>query len=202
MNPSVLVGEGHTAKALRGSTTVYDLKAGDVERRAAARVFTESHIDAIVGYVRLQWDALDSWFEEDEEVFVHPRSPYVRVDALRSTRKVRVELEGLVLGETFSPVMVFETGLPTRYYFNRSEVNFEHLIPTDTTSACPYKGVTSGYWSVRVGDDIHPDLAWTYGYPMRELLPISGLIAFYNEKVDTFLDGELLERPVTHFFKE
>ena len=97
--------------------------------------------------------------------------------------------------------MVFETGLPTRYYLNRTEVNFEHLIATQTVTACPYTGRTSGYWSIRTGDDVQPDLAWTYDFPTRQLLPIAGLIAFYNEKVDILVDGERLARPTTHFFK-
>ena len=139
--------------------------------------------------MRFDWSALEAWFEEDERVFVHPRSPYVRVDAIRSTRAVRIEVEGVVLAESSSPVMVFETGLPTRYYLNRTEVDFSHLIPTETVTECPYKGTTSGYWSVQVGETSHGDLAWSYDFPTRQLLPIAGLIAFYNEKVDVFLDG-------------
>ena len=73
------------------------------------------------------------------------------------------------------------------------------MIPTGTVTSCPYKGTTSRYWSVRVGDAVHPDLAWAYDFPTRQLLPIAGLIAFYNEKVDTFVDDQLLERPETHF---
>jgi len=95
--------------------------------------------------VRFDWDAPDAWFEEDEQVYVHPRNPYTRVDAIRSTRTVRIELDGVVLAASSSPVMVFETGLPTRYYLNRSETNLDHLIPTQTQTACPYKGTTSGY---------------------------------------------------------
>ncbi len=79
-------------------------------------------------------------------------------------------------------------------------MDFTRLVPTDTVTACPYKGVTSGYWSVRAGGTVHPDLGWSYDFPTRQLLPIAGLIAFYNEKVDTFVDGQLLERPRTHFF--
>ena len=90
--------------------------------------------------------------------------------------------------------MVFETGLPTRYYLNRTEIDFSHLVPTDTVTACPYKGETSGYWSVRVGDTTHADLAWAYDFPTRQLLPIAGLIAFYNEKVDLTVDGTRLAR--------
>jgi uncharacterized protein (DUF427 family) len=94
---------------------------------------------------------------------------------------------------------VFETGLPTRYYVNRTDVRPEHLVPSGTVTSCPYKGTTSAYWSVQVGDTVHKDLAWAYDFPTRQLLPIAGLVAFYNEKVDTFLDGELLDRPHTHF---
>jgi len=96
-------------------------------------------------------------------------------------------------------VMVFETGLPTRYYLDRTDLNFTHLLPSDTVTACPYKGTTSGYWSVHLGDRIHPDLAWSYDFPTRQLLPIAGLIAFYNEKTDIYLDGKMLPRPRTHF---
>src|SRR5712691_4803801 len=168
--------------------------------RGAARLLTDSPVAGLSGTVRFDWAALDSWFEEDEQVFVHPRNPYVRVDALRSTRPVRVELNGVVLAESPSPVMVFETGLPTRYYINQTEINFEYLDPSGTVTACPYKGTTSRYWSVRTGDSVHPDLAWAYGFPTRQLLPIAGLVAFYNEKVDLYLSGHRLERPKTHFF--
>jgi uncharacterized protein (DUF427 family) len=164
-------------------------------------VYTADSLEGLAGMARLDWEALDGWFEEDEEVFVHPRNPYTRVDALRSTRNVRVELAGVTLAESSSPVMVFETGLPTRYYLNRAEVDFGHLMPSDTVTACPYKGRTSGYWSIRVADEVHPDLAWAYDFPVAQLAAIAGLVAFYNEKVDIVIDGELLERPRTHFFR-
>ena len=70
---------------------------------------------------------------------------------------------------------------------------------SSTRTACPYKGVTSAYWSVRAGDATHPDLAWSYDFPTRQLQPVAGLIAFYNEKVDITVDGTRLPRPVTHF---
>ncbi len=145
--------------------------------------------------VRFEWSALDAWYEEDEQVFVHPRNPYTRVDSIRSTRTVRVESHGAVLAESSSPVMCFETGLPTRYYLNRTDVDFTRLVPSETVTACPYKGTTSGYWSELVDGRTHPDIAWVYDFPSRELLPIAGLVAFYNEKVDTFVDGVLIERP-------
>lgn len=199
--PGVLVDEDHVQKLHRGTARRHGLKAGDVERPGSARVFGDDALKGLAGTVRIDWDAMDAWFEEDEQVFVHPRNPYSRVDAVRSTRTVRVELNGLLLAESSSPVFVFETGLPTRYYLNRTEVDFAHLEPSDTVTACPYKGTTSEYWSVRVGDTVHKDLAWAYDFPTRQLLPITGLVAFYNEKVDISIDGQPLERPVTHFSK-
>ena len=201
VRPEFLVPEGHTQHSPRGDTELHGLRVGPIHRPHAAKLLRDSDVEGISGTVRFEWVALDAWYEEDERVFVHPRSPYVRVDALRSTRAVRVELNGAVLGQSSSPIMVFETGLPTRYYLNRTEINFAHLIPTATVTECPYKGTTSGYWSVQVGGELYPDLAWSYDFPSRQLLPIAGLIAFYNERVDIILDGKRLERPKTHFFR-
>jgi uncharacterized protein (DUF427 family) len=195
----LLVADGHTQTSRRGSAELHGLRAGDQYRPRAARLFVESPIDGLAGTVHFEWDALDAWYEEDEQVFVHPRNPYTRVDALRSTRRVRIECDGVVLGESAAPVMVFETGLPTRYYIDRAEVDFQRLVASDTVTRCPYKGVTSGYWSLEAGETLRADLAWSYDFPTRQLAPIAGLIAFYNEKVDTFLDDRLLERPMTRF---
>jgi len=199
VDPQVLVDEDHEEQLRRGTARRYGLRVGGTARPGVAHAFTDSEVTGLTGTVRFDWAALDSWFEEDEQVFVHPRDPYTRVDALRSTRAVSVALDGVELARSSSTVMVFETGLPTRYYFNRTEVDFTHLVPTETVTACPYKGETSGYWSVSLGDRLVPDLAWAYDFPTRELLPIAGLIAFYNEKVDITVDGERLERASTHF---
>ncbi len=197
----LLIDEEHAQSLRRGTARLHGLRVGDIARPSSARLYSDDALKGLAGMVRFEWNALDAWFEEDEEILVHPRNPYTRVDALRSTRRVRIELEGVVLAESASPVMVFETGLPTRYYLNRTEVNFDHLDPSDTVTSCPYKGQTSRYWSVRVSESTFPDLAWAYDFPTRQLLPIAGLVAFYNEKVDIFVDGTELTRPMTHFFK-
>jgi uncharacterized protein (DUF427 family) len=194
-----LVDEHQEQHTHRGSYAVHGLAVGESTRPGSVRLHHDSAVAGLDGTARFDWEALDAWFEEDEEVFVHPRNPYARVDALRSTRTIRVELESVVLAESSSPVLVFETGLPTRYYLNRTEVDFDHLVASDTVSACPYKGRTTGYWSIRLGEVVHQDLAWAYDFPTRQLLPIAGLIAFYNEKVDVFVDGIEEERPRTHF---
>ena len=199
VNAELLVDEDHPERLSRGTALRHGLRVGAVTRPGVARLYSDDSLEGLAGTMRFDWDALDAWFEEDEEVFVHPRNPYARVDALRSARPVRIELDGAVLAASDSPVMLFETGLPTRYYFNRTHVNFEHLEATDTVSSCPYKGRTSDYWSVRVDAALHEDLAWSYSFPTREVSPIAGLVAFYNEKVDVVLDGRLLDRPITHF---
>jgi uncharacterized protein (DUF427 family) len=192
-----LVNEGTTEETSRGDVHHCGLRVGDESRPGAAKVLHEAKVEGLDETVRFEWSAMDAWYEEDEQVSVHPRSPYVRVDTLRSSRPLRVEEKGIVLAESSSPVLLFETGLPTRYYVNRTDVDFSHLVHSDTETACPYKGVTTDYWSTTVGDVRHPDVAWSYAYPMREVLPIAGLIAFYNEKLDIFLDDVKLERPQT-----
>jgi uncharacterized protein (DUF427 family) len=195
----LLIPDEHVEDSPRGMVRLYSFADGGSPAPSVARLLTDAKSSELADTFRFEWAALDAWFEEDEEVFVHPRNPYSRVDALRSTRLVRVELEGVVLAESSSPVMVFETGLPTRYYVNRTQVRFEHLEFSPTVSQCPYKGTTTGYWSVVIDGTKHADLAWSYDFPTRALLPIAGLISFYNEKVDVFIDGAPEERPVTHF---
>src|SRR5580693_9269001 len=190
-----LQDENHVQKLQLGSSRLFSLTSPGQTRKSAARLYDSG---PVAGNVRFDWDALE-WFEEDEPIIGHPRNPYVRVDALRSHRHIRVELDGVLLAETHSPVILFETGLPTRYYIDRTDVAFTHLETSKTQTICPYKGITSQYWSVRVGQTVHPDLAWTYDYPLREVAPIAGMIAFYNEKLDIFVDGTSLSRPSTHF---
>ncbi|MEP6697206.1 MAG: DUF427 domain-containing protein [Pseudonocardiales bacterium] len=197
-----LVDEQRDQRLHRGTARQHGLRAGGQDRPGSVRVFGDDASHGIAGTARIDWDALDAWYEEDEQVFVHPRNPYVRVDALRSHRHVRIELDGALLAKSTSPVLVFETGLPTRYYLDRTDVDFSYLLRSDTKSECPYKGTTTDYWSVQIADEVrdeHRDLAWSYSFPTRQLLPITGLVAFFNEKVDITLDGVLLDRPHTHF---
>lgn len=192
-----LLDEDHPQRVQLGPSRLHSLAGAGRTHRSAARVF-DAGDGPVAGTVRFEWDPL-RWFEEDEPIYGHPRNPYSRVDALRSHRHVRVELDGIVLADTGSPVLLFETGLPTRYYIDPTDVAFEHLEPSPTQTLCPYKGVTSGYWSVRVGDTTHPDLAWTYHYPLPAVGQIAGLVAFYNEKLDISVDGAALSRPRTQF---
>jgi uncharacterized protein (DUF427 family) len=151
-------------------------------------------LEALTGLVTFSWRGLD-WFEEDEPLMAHARDPHKRVDVAPSSRHVRVELDGQLLAESTRPTLLFETTLPPRFYLPREDVVAE-LLPTATTSVCPYKGIAS-WWSVRVGDRVVDDLVWSYPIPISENPRIAGLMCFYNEKVDLVVDGERLERPVT-----
>ncbi|MGP4024415.1 DUF427 domain-containing protein [Actinomadura sp. 3N407] len=182
----------------RGDATAYTVKVDGAQAAGAALRYVESPIEELRGLVRLEWDAMDGWFEEDEEVFVHPRSPYTRVDVLASSRNVRVEVDGVTVAESSSPRLLFETGLPVRYYLPKTHVRMDLLEHTDTVTHCPYKG-TAEYWSVHAGGDVHKDLAWSYPVPLDESRKVTGLVCFYSEKVDIYVDGVLQERPKTHF---
>jgi uncharacterized protein (DUF427 family) len=172
----------------RGDGRTFTVTAGGKERPGAAVRYEDSPIEELRDLIRLEWKAMDAWFEEDEEVFTHPRDPYTRIDILPSSRHVRVELDGVTIAESASARLLFETGLGVRYYLPKTHVRMDLLTPTDTVSHCPYKGQAE-WWSVRTGDDVHEDLAWSYRTPLPESQKIAGLIAFYNEKVDLYVDG-------------
>ena len=148
------------------------------------------------GYLTFDWDAMDEWFEESERVYVHPRDPFHRVDAVLSDRHIRVELDGVELANSRRPVTLFETGLPTRFYLPPEDVERELLTPTALSTRCPYKGLAS-YWSVNANGTEYENHVWGYPEPIAEAPKIKGLLSFFNEKVDIYQDGELLPRPRT-----
>ena len=184
----------------RGDAQHFTIKAGGKTAEDAALRYVESPIEELRDLIRLDWDSMDGWFEEDEEVYTHPRDPYTRVDILPTSRQMRVELDGVVLAESTNARVLFETGLPPRWYIPKTDVRMELLAPTGTATHCPYKGQAQ-YWAVRVGDRLVEDLAWSYRTPLPESQKIAGLVAFYNERVDLFIDGQLQERPDTKFGK-
>ncbi|HSV67358.1 MAG TPA: DUF427 domain-containing protein [Mycobacteriales bacterium] len=178
----------------RGDGQVFTVKVGGTQAAGAAVRYLDSPVEELRDLVRLRWDAMDAWFEEDEEVFTHPRDPHTRIDVLASSRHVRVEVDGVTVAESASPRLLFETGLPVRYYLPKPHVRLDLLTPTGTVTHCPYKGQAE-YWSVRTGDAVHEDLAWSYRAPLPESQKVAGLVAFYNERVDLYVDGEPRERP-------
>jgi uncharacterized protein (DUF427 family) len=184
----------------KGDASYWSVSVGDRVAEDAAWSYAEP-IDScppIAGYLAFYWRKMDHWYEEDEEVFVHPRDPYHRVDVLESSRHVRVKVAGEVGAETQRPTILFEAGLPPRYYILEEDVRMELLEASEKTTQCPYKGVAS-YYSVEAGDGRVEDLVWYYPEPIPEAAKIEGLLAFFNERVDLEVDGEVQERPRTQW---
>jgi uncharacterized protein (DUF427 family) len=148
----------------------------------------------LADYVVLDFAKFD-WWEEDEPNIGHPRDPFHRIDIVSSSRHVRLERDGVVLAQSSRPRLLFETLLPTRCYLPREDI-LVPLLPSAKRTTCAYKGHAS-YFSPVVGEREIPDLAWTYEHPLREASEVTGLIAFFNERIDVVVDGELLERPIT-----
>jgi uncharacterized protein (DUF427 family) len=190
--------ERRTASENKGEARWWHLRAGAEMIENAAWEWHSPPPDAppLAGLLGFEWDALDAWFEEEERAIVHPRDPYHRVDAIDTSRRVRISLDGEPLAESARAKVIFETGLPPRWYVPREDVRSELLVASDKRSGCAYKGFAS-YWSVRVGDRLERDLAWWYAEPQREVEPVAGMVSFFNERVDIELDGELQERPLT-----
>ncbi len=187
----------------KGEARFFTLRVGGAEIANAAW----AHEDvpdggpALAGHVAFYWNRMDAWYEEDDQVHAHPRDPYHRVDVLHSSRHVVVTMLGEVVAETRRPRMLFETNLPTRYYIPKADVRMDLLRPSDTTSRCPYKGLAS-YWSVRVGNQLAHDIAWTYAAPVPECPKIEDLVCFFDERVESVVvDGEELPKLKTAWSK-
>ncbi len=184
----------------RGDRVFWHLTVGSTTARNAASTYTNppapAHAD-LGSYITFDWNVMDSWYEEREQVFGHPKNPYHRIDILASERNLNISVSNLQLAQTSSPMVLFETGLPIRYYVNRKDINLDVLEPSDTVTCCPYKGFAN-YFNIKTGSRrLIKDGAWCYADPLPECAKIKGRICFYNEIVDIIEDGQQLKRPRT-----
>lgn len=187
----------HTKCPTKGEASYYSIKVGERVVKNGAWYYPSpiEGAEPIADMIAFYWDRVDRWLEEDEEIFVHPRDPYDRVDAVRSSRHVQVAISGLVVAETRSPVLVFETGLPVRFYLPKGDVDLALFEPTSHHTRCPYKGIAD-YWSFTGGSGPKlVNVAWSYPEPLPGVAAIAGHIAFYHERVDLTVDGTKLSRP-------
>jgi len=151
----------------------------------------------IKDYVSFYWDRVDHWYEEDEEIFVHPRDPYKRLDVCLSHREVCVLLGGEEVARTRNARFAFESNHQVRYYFPKEDVRLDLMESSDTKSSCPYKG-DAVYFSALVGGTLIDDVAWSYPEPISECPQLKGLICFFNERVDDIrVDGESIPKVET-----
>ena len=193
MRMDLLSPTSHTTHCtFKGDAAYWTLRVGAKVAENAVWGYPDPYdeVAEIKDHVALYWDQMDVWYEEDEEVFVHVRDPYKRIDVIDSSRPVAVVLGGETVAETRRARFLFETGLPTRYYIPRKDVRTELLEASTKQTRCPYKGIAS-YHNVRVGDSLYEDIVWTYPDPIPECPKIKDYLCFFTEKVDAILvEGE------------
>ena len=196
-----LAATGRTETNARGTMALYDVRAGERSAEGAAWEYVETADDVpfLAGTLAFRWNEMDAWYEEEEEVFVHAKDPFKRIETFRSARRVEVFAGGEKVADSTSPVVLLEPGHPLRYYLPKTDIRMEMLRSTETASRCPYKG-RANYYSVETGSGLLEDAAWCYKYPTTEVAGVAGLVCFFNERVDAIrVDGEELEKPVTNW---
>ncbi|MBB6675393.1 DUF427 domain-containing protein [Cohnella nanjingensis] len=180
------------AHAALGEAVYWRVRAGGKLAEDAVWRYEPQGGDGAVlrGYYAFVWRLADAWYEEEEEVFVHARDPYSRIDAIPSSRHVRIVIGDTVVADSRRPVILYETGLTPRYYLPKADVRFDLLTPSETSSRCPYKG-QARYWHARVNGRTVEDAVWSYDEALPEAREIAGRVGFYNERVDAVIvDGE------------
>ena len=183
----------------KGHASYWDLKVGNLTEENVMWSYRNPYEEMIkiTDFVAFYWNRMDSWWEEDEEIFKHARDPKHRVDAILSHRPVKVVLDGETIAESENVRFLFETNHPVRYYIPPEDVCMDSLVRSDTKSQCPYKGIAS-YYSHTAGVQELVDIAWCYEDPIDECRKIEDLICFFNENVDAiYVDGEIVIKPVT-----
>ncbi len=186
----------------KGDATYWTIRVGDRQAPDAVWAYREPLEPApfLRGHVAFYWNAVDEWFAEDELLFGHARDPFHRIDVYDSTRHVHVSLDGETLADTRRARILFENGLPPRYYIPPEDVRSELLVPSDKKTTCAYKGHAS-YWDVKVGDRVEEGVVWAYPTPAHDAERVRDYLCFFNERVDLDVEGERVERPVTQWSK-
>ncbi len=170
----------------KGEASYWTLRVGDCREENAAWSYETpiAGLEAIAGHIAFDWKRMDAFWHEDQELLAHPRNPFVRIDTLKASRRVTVSVKGRVLADSSAVVMLFETGLPARYYFPRSDVALELMTESPSRTVCPYKGEAS-YVSAEIDGVVIEDIAWTYAAPFAEVADIRDRLCFYPKKVDS-----------------
>lgn len=191
-NREVLVPTDHTTHCpFKGDAEYRSVVAGGRTAENAVWSYPNAGdvFTPLAGYAAIYWGSMDHWYEEDEEVFVHPHDPYHRVDVLESSRHVRVLVGGEVVAETRRPKLLFETSLPVRYYIPPEDVRTGLLSRSETATSCPYKG-DAAYFTAETGGERVEDAAFSYPDPRPEAWKVADHLCFLGEGVTVEVDGE------------
>ena len=196
--------DNHSHCPWKGNCSYFSIAAGGKTSENGFWSYEDPYpeISVIKDYVSFYWDRVDHWFEEDEEIFVHPRDPFKRVDVCLSHREVRVMLGGEEVARSTNTRFAFETNHQVRYYFPEEDIRMDLLEASNTRTSCPYKG-DAVYFSARIGGEVMEDVAWSYPEPIAECPKIKGLICFFNERVDDILvDGTAVPKVATKWSRD
>ena len=188
----------------KGEASYWSLRAGSKTADNAAWSYTNPlpEAQALKDHLAFEWNKMDAWYEEDEQIFVHPRDPFKRVDTVPSKRHVKIMIAGQTVADSRRPRLLFETNHPVRYYIPQEDVRMDLLVPSATQSRCPYKGPAS-YWSVKIGDYLFEDMVWGYMEPIPECPKIKGLLCFFHERgAEIHVDGEKIAAPKTKWARD
>jgi uncharacterized protein (DUF427 family) len=139
------------------------------------------------GYVRVPWEAVDTWLEEGRRLVHYPPNPYHRVDCRPTRRRLRVTVADTTLVDTADTLIVFETALTPHLYVDPRHVRTDLLRPTETSTYCNYKGYAT-YWAAVIGDTVIADVAWSYPDPPPECLPVKGYLSFDKARAEVLAE--------------
>ncbi len=174
----------------KGDASYWTIAVGNTVAENAAWAY-ESPIEAaswLQGYLSIEWNRLDHWYDEDDEIFGHIRDPYHRVDARPTSRHFRVHIDGHLVADTTNAFVVSETGAPNRHYIPAVDVRTDEFDRSETTTHCPHKG-DSVYWHHRQTEA--QDVAWSYPTPLEEATRVAGYWCFDGPGVElTRIEGQ------------
>ena len=106
-----------------------------------------------------------------------------------SRRRVRVIFGGITIADSKRVMLLHEFGRLPVFYFPIEDVRMDVMEATDHHTYSPLKGEAS-YWSIRVGDRVAENAAWSYPDPLPEGPQISGYMAFYWEQMDAWYEED------------
>ena len=112
-----------------------------------------------------------------------PMNPGHTITITPTDLHVEVRVDGTVVAASDHPVVLEETGLPARYYLPRADVRMDLLRATSFSTTCPFKGDAS-YWTLELDGTTHDGIVWSYEDPIPGAEAITGLLSFYNDRVD------------------
>lgn len=102
-------------------------------------------------------------------------------------RWVRAQFGGETVVDSCSAMLLHEVGCLPVYYFPPQDVSWTLLEPTDHVSSSPLKG-EAVHWSIRVGDRVVDNAAFSYREPIESARALTGLVAFRWHALDRWLE--------------